>query len=119
MTFHHPKYYAALRAERRKQQASSAKPQAEGSRPGRSEATSAKHQAPSVNMKNFDIVSGKDINKALEKMNNWLFRYDSNAYTTFNKVENALRKNWLWKTKEINKFKKILFKLQADTKNPG
>ena len=84
--------------------------------PGR-DGRSSKHQAPSVNMKNFDIVSGKDINKALEKMNNWLFRHDSNAYTTFNKVENALRKNWLWKTKEINKFKKILFKLQADTKN--
>ena len=64
-------------------------------------------------MKNFNIVSGKDINKALEKMNNWHFRYDSNTYTTFNKVENALRKNWLWKTKEINKFKKILFKHQA------
>ena len=116
MTWYHPKYYAALRAERKKLQASSDKPQAEESRPVR---PSAKHQAPSVNMKNFDIVSGKDINKALEKMNNWLFRYDSNAYTTFNKVENALRKNWLWKTKEINKFKKILFKLQADTKNPG
>jgi len=64
-------------------------------------------------MKKFNIVSGKDINEALEKMNNWHFRYDSNTYTTFNKVENALRKNWLWKTKEINKFKKILFKHQA------
>ena len=61
-------------------------------------------------MKNFNIVSGKDINAALEKMNNWHFRYDSNTYTTFNKVESALRKNWLWKTKEINKLKKILFK---------
>ncbi len=112
-TFRHPKHYKELRAERRKHQAASVKPQAEGSRPGR-----PKLQAASVNMKNFNIVSGKDINKALEKMNNWHFRYDSNTYTTFNKVENALRKNWLWKTKEINKFKKILFKLQADIKNP-
>ena len=96
-----------MRAKRRKLQAAS-KPQAEGSRPER-----PKLQAASDNMKNFNIVSGKDINKALEKMNNWHFRYDSNTYTTFNKVENALRKNWLWKTKEINKFKKILFKHQA------
>ena len=106
--FRHPKHYKEMRAKRRKLQAPSVKPQAEGSRPER-----PKLQAASDNMKNFNIVSGKDINKALEKMNNWHFRYDSNTYTTFNKVENALRKNWLWKTKEINKFKKILFKHQA------
>ena len=47
MEFKHPKYYAALRAERRKQQASSDKPQAEESRPGR---PSAKHQASSVKL---------------------------------------------------------------------
>ena len=101
--FKHPKYYKEMRAERRKLQATSSKPQAEGSRPER-----PKLQAASVNMKIFNIVSGKDINKALEKMNNWHFRYDSNTYTTFNKVENALRKNWLWKTKEINKLKNKL-----------
>ena len=41
--YYHPKYYAALRAERKKLQASSAKPQA--AQPDR---PSAKHQAPSV-----------------------------------------------------------------------
>ena len=127
MTFawHHPNYYKKLKRE-----ATSSKPQAyqinyddfckgdEEEPSHKLQASSVKLQAASDNMKNFNIVSGKDINKALEKMNNWHFRYDSNTYTTFNKVENALRKNWLWKTKEINKFKKILFKLQADKKNP-
>jgi len=43
--YYHPKYYAALRAERRKLQASSAKPQA--SRPERPKEPSSKHQAAS------------------------------------------------------------------------
>jgi hypothetical protein len=59
---------------------------------------------------NFNIVSGKDINDALEKMNCWSFRNNPDTYTTFNKLENSLRKNWLWKTKEINRLKKLLFK---------
>jgi hypothetical protein len=46
MTFYHPKYYAALRAERKKLQAASAKPQA--SRPERPKEPSSKQQAPSV-----------------------------------------------------------------------
>ena len=48
MTFHHPKYYAALRAERKKLQASSVKPQA--SRPERPKEPSSKHQAASVKL---------------------------------------------------------------------
>ena len=44
-TFHHPKYYKEMRAEKRKLQAPSVKPQAEGSRPGR-----PKLQAPSVKL---------------------------------------------------------------------
>ena len=51
MEFKHPKYYAALRAERRKHQASSSKLQA-SSKPkpepsSGSETSSNKHQAPS------------------------------------------------------------------------
>ena len=46
MTFYHPKYYAALRAERKKLQAASATPHA--SRPERAKDPSAKQQAPSV-----------------------------------------------------------------------
>jgi hypothetical protein len=46
MTFHHPKYYAALRAERKKLQASSAKP--EEPRPERPKVPSSKHQAASL-----------------------------------------------------------------------
>jgi len=46
MTFYHPKYYAALRAERRKLQAASAKP--EEPRPERPKVPSSKLQAASV-----------------------------------------------------------------------
>jgi len=46
MTWHHPKYYAALRAERRKLQAASVKPQA--SQPDRPKEPSSKQQAASV-----------------------------------------------------------------------
>ena len=45
MTWYHPKYYAALRAERRNLQAASAKPQAP--RPERPKEPSSKHQAAS------------------------------------------------------------------------
>jgi len=48
MTFHHPKYYAALRAERKKLQAASAKPQAP--RPERPKVPSTKLQAASVKL---------------------------------------------------------------------
>jgi len=44
--FYHPKYYAALRAERKKLQAASAKP--EEPRPERPKVPSSKHQAASV-----------------------------------------------------------------------
>ena len=44
--WHHPKYYAALRAERRKLQAASAKP--EEPRPERPKVPSSKHQAAST-----------------------------------------------------------------------
>jgi len=44
--YYHPKYYAALRAERRKLQAASAKPQAP--RPERPKESSTKLQAASV-----------------------------------------------------------------------
>ena len=54
MEFRHPKYYAALRAERRKHQASSAKQQAPSVKhqahkknPGKIQAPSNKPQAPS------------------------------------------------------------------------
>jgi len=47
MEFKHPKYYAALRAERRKLQAPSSKRQAEESRPERPKEPSSKHQAAS------------------------------------------------------------------------
>jgi len=45
--YHHPKYYAALRAERRKHQAASAKPQAPAGTAERAkrQAPSFKHQA--------------------------------------------------------------------------
>jgi len=47
MTFHHPKYYAALRAIRRKHQASSVKPQATEDTSNKLRAPSGKHQASS------------------------------------------------------------------------
>ena len=47
MEFKHPKYYAALRAERRKQQASSVKPQATVDTNNKRQAPSDKHQASS------------------------------------------------------------------------
>ena len=59
-------------------------------------------------MTSFKIISGEQINIALEKMNSWHFRHDPNTYMTFNKLENILKKNWLWKTKEINKLKELL-----------
>ena len=46
MTWYHPKYYAALRAERKKLQAASDKQQEP--RPGRPKEPSSKHQAASV-----------------------------------------------------------------------
>ena len=58
-------------------------------------------------MTSFKIISGEQINIALEKMNSWHFRSDPNTYMTFNKLENILKKNWLWKTKEINKLKEL------------
>ena len=54
--FRHPKHYKEMRAERRKLQAASDKPQAEGSRPGR---PSAKHQAPSVKLRSSFVDSTK------------------------------------------------------------
>ena len=50
MVYHSPKWWKEFKALRRKLQAASVKPQAEGSRPGRSEATSTKRQAPSVKL---------------------------------------------------------------------
>jgi len=47
MEFKHPKYYAALRAERRKHQASSVKPQATEGTSNKPQAPSGKHQASS------------------------------------------------------------------------
>ena len=47
MEFKHPKYYAALRAERRKQQASSVKHQATEDTNNKRQAPSGKHQASS------------------------------------------------------------------------
>ena len=47
MVFKHPKYYAALRAERRKQQASSVKHQATEDASNKLQAPSGKHQASS------------------------------------------------------------------------
>ena len=45
--WHHPKYYAALRAEKRKLQASSSKPQAPSDSSSKQQASSPKHQASS------------------------------------------------------------------------
>ena len=54
MEFRHPKYYAALRAERKKLQASSAKPQAaqpdQPSAKLKLQVPSSKRQAPSVKL---------------------------------------------------------------------
>jgi len=47
MEFKHPKYYAALRAERRKLQAASCKPQAPSSASFKQQASSVKLQASS------------------------------------------------------------------------
>ena len=47
MEFKHPKYYAALRALSRKQQASSLKPQARLDASSKPQAPSGKHQASS------------------------------------------------------------------------
>ena len=47
MEFKHPKYYAALRAERRKQQASSVKHQATEDKSNKPQAPSDKRQASS------------------------------------------------------------------------
>jgi|TARA_R100001530_G_scaffold14559_1_gene13089 hypothetical protein len=52
---------------------------------------------------NKKIISGKEINKALEKMNNWHFRDNENSHTTFDKLKKSLKKNWLWKNNEIEK----------------
>ena len=61
MEFRHPKYYAALRAEGRKLQAASAKPQAdESGRNGRkSQASSSKRQAPSESNSELQASSPK------------------------------------------------------------
>jgi hypothetical protein len=48
MTWYHPKYYAALRAEKKKLQAASVKP--EEPRPERPKVPSSKHQASSVKL---------------------------------------------------------------------
>jgi len=55
--YHHPKYYAALRAERRKLQASSPKPQADES--SKLQASSPKQQASSSEGSSEDLRSFK------------------------------------------------------------
>jgi len=47
MEFKHPNYYKEMRAERRKHQASSCKPQAKPEPSSGSQTSSHKHQAPS------------------------------------------------------------------------
>ena len=57
--FKHPKYYAEMRAERRKLQAASSKPQAPSDSSSKQQASSPKQQASSSEGSSEDLRSSK------------------------------------------------------------